>query len=382
MNNRILIAFIIILASGLTACQQQASPEEGSSAQAVEVSVEEPVELTEEQIDLAGVQLGRPERRVISGYIECTGTIDVPPRSLASVYSPVNGFVEKVDHLPGEYVRKGTVLTTITHPDLVRLQRQFLESRSRLEALRSDYHRKDTLAGSEAASQRALEQARAEYEIELAHYNGIKAELGLIGIDTDHLEESGEIQPRIAIRAPVSGYIDQVNINLGKLIAPDDLLYQIVDDSHVHLELRVYAKDLGKIRKGQRIDAVMPGSDKELAAEVYLIGKMIDMETKTALVHGHFLNESVKMAPGTFLHAHIYIESEETWTVPTSAVVRAGAESFLFVEEGNGFVKMPVSIGRSSGDYVEVTDLGLREGQRIAVKGAYYINGSMGEELE
>lgn len=380
MNNQFVIFLFIILAGGLAACQQQTVTEEEPSGAAVKVSVKEPVQLTKEQMDLAGIELGRPEQRVISGYIECTGTVDVPPRSLASVYSPVNGFVEEVDHLPGQFVRKGSVLTTITHPDLVRLQRQFLESRSRLEVLRSDYHRKDTLAGSEATSQRALEQAKAEFEIEQAHYKGIKAELNLIGIDVEQLEKNGDIQPRIALRAPVSGYIDQVNINLGKLIAPNELMYQIVDNSHVHLELRVYAKDLAKIRKGQTIQAVMPGNEKELEAEVYLIGKMIDPESKTALVHGHFLDESVEVAPGTFMHAHINIDSDETWAVPTAAVVREGGESFIFAEEGRGFMRIPVEIGRSSGDFVEVNNLSLREGQRIVIKGAYYINGSIEEE--
>lgn len=372
-----------MLIAGLTACQQNETPpaEEQAQPKAVPAAMtEEIIVLSKEQMDLAGVQLGRPQMRTLSNYIECTGMVDVPPSNRASIYSPVEGFVEKVDHLPGEYVRKGAVLTTITHPSLVRLQREFLEVTSQLDALKSDYLRKDTLAGSEATSQRELEQAKAAYEMQLARYRGIKAELDLIDIDTGKLEKEGDIQPRITIRAPVSGYIDKVMVNTGMLVGSSDMLYQMLDDQHIHLELQVYAKDLNRLRKGQRVEASLPGREETLSAEVYLIGKMIDMETKTALVHSHFLDESAKVTPGAFVHAHIFIDQEEVQTVPISAVVREGDQAFVFVEQGKGFRKTPVSLGKTGEDYMEILGLQLEEGQRIALEGAYYINGSMGEE--
>ncbi len=382
MNHRIAI-LILTLITGLTACQQNetSSSEEQAQPKAVPAAMtEEIIVLSKEQMNLAGVQLGRPQMRTLSNYIECTGMVDVPPSNRISIYSPVEGFVEKVKHLPGEYVRKGAVLTTITHPSLVRLQREFLEVTSQLDALKSDYQRKDTLAGSEATSQRELEKAKAAYEMQLARYRGIKAELDLIGIDTDKLEKKGEIQSRIVLRAPVSGYMDKVLVNTGMLVGSSDMLYQMLDDQHIHLELRVYAKDLNRLRKGQRVEARLPGREEILPAEIYLIGKMIDMETKTALVHSHFLDETAQVTPGAFVHAHIFIDREEVRTVPTSAVVREGDEAFVFVEKGKGFRKTPVTLGKTGEDYMEIRGLQLEAGQRIATHGAYYINGSMGEE--
>jgi len=375
------IFILLLFVAGLSTCGNDAEPVAREPEQTARLTANpSQVTLSPEQLQLAGVRLGLPQERVISGYVECAGVVEVPPQSLASVYSPVNGFVQMVRHLPGEYVRKGALLTTITHPDLVRLQRQFLESRSQLTALERDYERKQTLADAEAASQRALEQAQSAYDLERARYRGLKAELDLIGIDTGKLEEAGEIQSTLTITAPVSGYINTIGINTGKLISPQDLMYEIVDNRHVHLELQVYAKDLGKVRKGQAITATMPGSEQELKAEVHLIGKMIDPETKTALVHGHFLAEPVEAAPGTYMHAHIYLDEGKTTAVPISAVVREGGDAFIFVEMDKGFDKVPVVLGRQDGDFVEVRDLALEEGQRIVLEGAYYINGSMGEE--
>ena len=340
------------------------------------------IHLTAEQMALAGIEIGQPEKRTLSEKINCTGTVEVPPQSLASVYSPVQGFVKKVVHLPGDYVRKGEVLTTISHPDLVKLQREFLEVKSQLSFLENDYFRKQKLAEGDAASQRSLEEAQARFDFEKARFNGLKAELGMIGISTQRLEESGEVQGAISLVAPVSGHVSKVAVNLGKLVTPNDLLFEVVDNSHTHLEMQVFAKDLSKIKEGQRIECTMPGSAEVYRGEVHLVGKMIDLETKTAMVHGHFEKEPTPLAPGTFMQATIFTEGKEAWTVPETAVVRQGGETFIFIKNKDGFEKVAVQAGLSMDGYVEVAGPDFSKTGEIALAGAYYLNGSEGEAGE
>jgi cobalt-zinc-cadmium efflux system membrane fusion protein len=338
-----------------------------------------PIQLNEEQMALAGIEIGEPQKRVLSEKINCTGTVEVPPQSLASVYSPVQGFVKKVVHLPGDYVQKGEVLTTISHPGLVKLQREFLEAHSQLSFLEKDFQRKQTLAAGDAASQRSLEEAGAKLDLEKARYNGLKAELDMIGIATQHLEENGEIQHSITLAAPVSGYVSKVEVNLGKLVTPEELLFEVVDNSHSHLELQVFAKDLSKIKKGQRIECRMPGSEEMFLGEVHLTGKMIDLESKTAMVHGHFEEEPTPLTPGTFMQATIFTGGKEVWTVPETAVVKEGGEVFIFTKTKDGFEKMAVTTGMSDGQFVEITNADFSGNKQIVLAGAYYVNGSDGE---
>ena len=346
----------------------------------VDSSVSASIVLTEEQMNLAGIKIGQPEKRILSEKINCTGTVEVPPQSLASVYSPVQGFVKKVVHLPGDYVRKGELLTTISHPGLVKLQREFLEVYSQLSFLEKDFQRKQTLAAGDAASQRSLEEAEAKFNLEKARHNGLKAELSMIGISTQKLEENGEIQNSISLVAPVAGYVSKVAVNLGKLVTTDDLLFEVVDNTHSHLELQVFAKDLSKIKKGQRIECSMPGSDEIYLGEVHLTGKMIDLESKTTMVHGHFEEEPTPLTPGTFIQATIFTSGKEVWTVPETAVIRQGSEVFIFIQSTNGFEKMAVTTGLSDGHFVEITNADFPENKQIILAGAYYLNGSNEEE--
>lgn len=359
----------------VVACGGDEAPEQMNAD--VETMQSATVSLTEEQMELAGIELGKPQMRTIADYVECTGRVEVPPYGLYSVFSPTTGFIRSAKYLPGDYVKKGAVLTSITHPDLVKLQREFLETQSQLAFLENDVKRKETLAATDAASQKAMEQARADLQMHQARYKGLQAELNLLGISTKSLEEQGNIQSAIVLRAPVSGYITKVNINNGKLVSPSDLLIEMVDNSHVHLELQVFAKDIMKLKKGQPIECQLPGDTRTYPAEVYLVGKMIDEETKTTRVHGHFEHEPVELLPGTYVQAKVFMDVTEVLTVPRSAVITEGEEHFIFVKRGDTFEKVAVVTGRTDGDYIEIEPLDLGENELMAIKGAYYINGSM-----
>ena len=131
----ILVFTLLILASCGNEKQADAEMPEA-------VTVSHAINLNDEQMKLAGIEIGQPKKMVMSEKIRCTGTVEVPPKNLASVYSPVQGFVKRVNYLPGDYVRKGQILTAISHPDLVKLQREFLEVNSQMSYLEKNYNRK------------------------------------------------------------------------------------------------------------------------------------------------------------------------------------------------------------------------------------------------
>ena len=367
--------FAILLGLVISACNQPAEPAPAEEA-AMEGSEATVVHLSPEQMELSGILLGQPSTRDVASYIECSGMIDVPPSNIRSVHSPVMGFVQQVKHLPGEYVRRGDLLISIVHPELIRQQRSFLESASKIAFLKKDMERKKELAAADASSQKAYEQTQSDYFVEEAHYKGLKAELDLIGINTKAVEEGREVQSSIRIYTPVSGYLTQINANPGKLVEPNMLLFEIVDNSHIHLELQVFAKDLGLLREGQKVVASIPGSEEELHGKVHLINKAIDLEKKTANVHVHLDEEPHGLAIGTFLYARIRTDSRQVTAVPEAAIVRSGDRSFVFVEDSEGFRKVEVATGRTDDGFVEIRELNLKEGQQIALKGAYYINGT------
>src|SRR5690554_3928401 len=81
--------------------------------------------LSDEQINRAGIKVGEAEVRSISGEIAFMGYIEVPPENLHSIHTPIRGFVSSVPVIEGDKVRKGQVIATLSHPDIVILQQDF-----------------------------------------------------------------------------------------------------------------------------------------------------------------------------------------------------------------------------------------------------------------
>ena len=84
------------------------------------------ISLSKEQIDIAGIKTGNITKQKIAETIECTGSIEVPPKNIASVSPVINGFIKKLNYLPGDFVEKGEVLAYLQHPDFISLQQHFL----------------------------------------------------------------------------------------------------------------------------------------------------------------------------------------------------------------------------------------------------------------
>ncbi|NBC08948.1 MAG: efflux RND transporter periplasmic adaptor subunit [Bacteroidetes bacterium] len=366
--------FFLLSLLAFSACQNEADPTE-EAAQA-ETATSTTISLTPDQMQQANVELGQPQERAIGSYISCSGQIDVPPAGRHAIHSPVMGFVGNIKHLPGQYVERGTPLTSIHHPDLIRLQRDFLETAARLPFLEKDKARKAELAESDAASQKAFETIASELAVAQSRLSGLRAELELIGIDVDELEQSQTLQKRIYLYAPVSGYLAAIPAQPGQLVQPDAPLFRMIDRSHLHLELEVYAKDLPKVKKGQPVRIQQAGSEQEMRGQVHLIGQSVDLERKTARVHVHFDEPPTQLAVGTFLFAHIQVDSRQTTVVPASAIVRSGESAYVFQQTDKGFERVPVQLGQQEGEYYELKDSDMPLKGPIALKGAYYINGT------
>ncbi|MCI4648548.1 efflux RND transporter periplasmic adaptor subunit [Phaeodactylibacter sp.] len=370
------VFFIFILSASLMACQNEAAPADGTETAAATETADGLIHLSAAQLKEAGIQTGQPEQREIPTYLSCSGTIDVPPAYQQAVHSPVMGFVRNIRHLPGEQIRRGERLASIDHPDLVRLQRTFLETAAQLPYLQKDRDRKAELAQSDAASQRDYELAISELSIMQARYEGLKAELELIGIDAKNVEETKKIQSAIGIYAPAGGQLTHVEVRSGQLVQPETMLFQVTDDSHLHLELQVYAKDLHRVKKGQPVIANLPGEEAPITGTVHLVNQSIDMEQKTARVHVHLDEGTSKLAIGSFLFAKIQTDSRMALTVPEEALIRSGEEAFVFQETGNGFQRIPVKPGTAADGYVEISGNNITDRTPVALKGAYYINGT------
>jgi cobalt-zinc-cadmium efflux system membrane fusion protein len=316
------------------------------------------------------------------------GTLDVPPQNLVSISSSFGGTVKSTSLLQGMKVKKGQEIATIQHPDYITFQQDYLDFKSQLEFLKSENERQQDLAKENINSKKIAQKAKSEYESMLAKVNGLKAKLQLLNISISKLEK-GIIKSYISLISPISGYVTEINTNIGAVVSPTDILFKIADTEHLHAELTVYEKDIPKLHVGQKVRFKLVNEDKERYAEISLIGREINHE-RAVKVHCHLEQIDAELIPGMYLNALVESGSKNVTALPESAIVDFEGDKYIFIEREadhkneHRFEMVPIKIGVSELGYVEVmlpSNLNFKK-SKVVINGAYDVLSAMknGEE--
>jgi membrane fusion protein, heavy metal efflux system len=339
--------------------------------------------LNEGQDKLLNLQLGKVENRPISGIVKANGMLDVPPQNLVTISAPLGGFVKYTELLQGMKVKKGQVLVVMEHPDYIQMQQDYLDSKSQLGYLELEYKRQEDLAKDNVNAIKTLQMSKSNYLSTRAKVEGLKAKLKLVNIATEDIE-AGEIRNTISIISPITGFVTQVNINIGMHVNPTDVMLKIVDTDHLHAEAHVFEKDLPRLAIGQTVRIRLSNESKERLAKVYLIGKEITPE-RTVRVHCHFDAHDPSLIPGLFFTALIETNEKNVSVLPNEAVVNYNGKYFVFIADDANplrFEMMEIVKGISEDGYTTV-DLPPSEAKKsVVTKGTYALLGVLKNKEE
>lgn len=337
------------------------------------------VQLTREQAKTIEVKLGIIEMKVLSGAIKVNGMLDVPPQNLVSVSAPMAGFVKSTELLQGLKVMKGQVIAVLQNADYIQLQQDYLDSKSQLEYLEAEYKRQEELSRENVNSQKILLQSKTQYESMLAKTGGLKSKLNLLGINPAQVT-AGNFQNTITLYASISGYVTQVNVNIGMFVSPTDIMFKIVDTEHLHAELTVFEKDIRKVKIGMKVRFTLANEFDERTATVYLIGREIGAD-RTVRVHCHLDKEDVDLMPGMYLKAYVEAGTHSVTALPDKAVVNYEDKDYIFVEDNqtaNRYRMVEVKKGVVELGYTEISiPGGITDNIKVVINGAYDILAKM-----
>ncbi len=331
------------------------------------------VTLTSEQVKNAHIVLGDFDQTMLSEDVKANGVVDVPPMNMASVSVPINGYVKTTSTLPGSLVRKGGVLAVIYSMDYVQMQQDYLQMLSRLKLSEQELDRQTVLSQEDVGAKKKLQQAEADVSFARASIKGLELKLQMIGCQIDNLKK-GNINATVNVVAPIDGFIKTANLSIGKNVLPSDVLFEITGNAHKHLELKVFEKDINKIKIGQQIVIESPQFlNNDMTATIFLVGKNVDTDTKSINIHAHLNSEKdeEKLIVGQYVNTQILTGNRTARTLPETAIVRRGEGGFIFVQiKGNSFKQIPVKIGLSEKGNIEFFSDKAIDNQKIVKSGA------------
>lgn len=367
------------LALAFASCSGSSPETTTTTPDTTESLSDDKVSLNQAQFDYAGIVLGKIELQEFHDVIKSTGMLDIPPGNQVAVHAYYGGYVRKIDLLPGEKVRQGQVLFVLENPDYIPVQQEFLELKSQMPYLKSDFERQQTLAADKVASQKSLLKAESDYQTALARFASLQRQLELMNIDADQLQPD-KLVTTMNVYAPISGYVTEVDIVRGDFLDPSETALRLINTDHIHVELNVFERDLPRLAVGQPIRfSTQDDPSVSYDAYVHLINKKVDSETRMVSLHGHLTeeNHAAWFSPGMYVEAEIFTSSVQKPALPQDAVVELDGTFYaLLREKGEGtdfsFSMQVVEPGALYKGYREIKNAtDFKPDAEFMVKGAF-----------
>ncbi|MEO0038499.1 MAG: hypothetical protein RIQ59_1710 [Bacteroidota bacterium] len=364
MKNLFIISCLIVFLIGCNSKKEEQPKETTTTTNLVTI--------TDAQLKNTTIETGKLEKKSISSILKVTGKIDVPPQNMVSISMPLGGYLTSTKLLPGLHIAKGEIIATMEDQQYVQLQQDYLTTKSKLFFAEKEYQRQKELNQNQASSDKVFQQADNEYKTLRITLSALAEKLRLINVNPSSLSEKN-ISKSVNIYAPITGFVSKVNVNIGKYVNPSDVLFELINPLDIHLNLKIFEKDITKLTIGQKLVAYTNNQpDKKHACEILLISKDLSIDEHTADVHCHFENYDKSLLPGMYMNADINIKSENSLALPKDAIVNFEGKEYIFaVVKKNQYQMIEIKTGNSENGFIEILDAEPILNDSIVTKGAY-----------
>ena len=309
---------------------------------------------------LIGVRIAPVRRTSVGREVRAAGVVRFDETRQAEITTKVDGWIRdlRADYT-GRTIARGEQLFTLYSPALLAAQNEFLLA-----------HRGHAnAANAEIASVRE----HAERLVQASRERLLRWDLS--EADIRALEERGRAVDTVPFRSPVSGTIVEKMAVEGMKVMAGQTLFRVADLSVVWVEADVPEQEMSIVRVGQRARVTLQGlPDEPLLGRTIYVYPTVEEQTRTAKVRIQFANAGGRLKPGMFAEVLLSGPDVRALTVPTDAVLEAGADQLVFVALGGGrFEPRPVKVGHRTRDEIEITS-GLEEGEQVATGAAFFLD--------
>jgi len=181
------------------------------------------------------------------------------------------------------------------------------------------------------------------------------------------------------VRAPFTGTVLERSLSLGAQAQPGDKLLLLADTAKIWVITTVYEREVAAVLQAQRLGPVEAAvtvsayPDLTFKGHVEQVGGTLDEATRTARVRVVVDNPDNLLRAGMFARVQLLMAGAAGGlALPEEAVLEDEGRSFVFVRaEGSYFIRRPVTTGRSSEGWVEVS--GIAAGDEVVTNGAFLL---------
>ena len=233
------------------------------------------------------------------------GVIMVSPQQNATVSLTMGGKVHSLKVMPGQAVARGQVIASIDNPEYIDLQQTYLDASAQTEYLEKEYKRQSELSANDASSQKKMQQSKAEYLSMHSRLSAAASRLKTLGVNPASVKLNG-IQPYLLVKAPINGFVTNLNVNLGKYLDAGEPICDVINKSQPLIQLTVYERELNLMRVGRPVEFRVNGMGKKtFNAQIVSIDQSVDAKDYSIKVYAKVMVSNSDFRPGMYIRAKL-----------------------------------------------------------------------------
>ncbi len=315
----------------------------------------------------AAAQQGMPAMPVATMVVQERPWISVIPaigllESIrgVDVSAATAGLVKEIAFESGARVTTGQMLVQL---DSSVETADLRSSEADLPRLQAEYDRQRDLAARGFAAQAKLQEARANYDAQLARIASLRATI-----------------ERRVISAPFDGVLGIRLVDKGQYLQPGTRIANLQDLSAMRVRFIVSQRELANIAVGQQLRVTVDAyPDRSFAGTITAIEPQVDLQSGVVQVQAEIPNGDSRLRPGMFAKLEIVLpQQKNVLAVPTVAVsYNLYGESLYVVREGKPgsdgkpaltAERVTVRTGEQQDGHVVILE-GLKPGDRVVTLG-------------
>ena len=369
----------LLMSVPLTGCS--ARPAAAASADAGE-----PILVTTAQVAMTDVVSAVDS----GGVVQASTTATIAARIVAPV--------REVRVSPGDRVRKGQTLIVLDGDDLVAGARaarsaaiaadqgskaaaaELQAAQASLILARASHERIASLQARRSATAQELDDATATLRSAEARVAGASARAlqAASAVESARAasDQAGATQSFTTIAAPFDGMVTAKMVEPGNMASPGMPLLRLEDTRGFRLEVRVDESRIGQIRNGDTVPVFIGAGPAPITGRVVEVSRAVDADTRAFLVK-IALPAAPGLRSGEFGKARLGGTSRRALTIPSSAIVRRGQVTSVFVvDKGVARVRLvnlresEVLAGLAESETVILSPpAGVTDGRRVSMGG-------------
>ena len=338
-----------------------------------------------------------------------------PGRTEIKVSAQMTGVVARIYPIRGEAVVPGQPLfdLRLTHEDLVATQSAYLQTVEQLDVIKREVSRLEKVTSSGAVAGKRLLERQYEQQQTEALLHAQRQALVLHGLSeeqVDAISTNRQLLQAVTTVAPplvdcdsCRGHeeflqVSELAVAPGEHVSAGARLCTLTDHCELYIEGRAFEQDARALNevanKGVPITAVVEGNgsgEHEVPGlRILYVENQIEVDSRALKFYLRLRNELVRNETTTDGHRFIawrykpgqrvqVLVPVQLWknqiVLPVEAVIREGAEWFVYQKAGDRFDRRSVHVEyRDQRHAVIETDGTLFPGDVVAGKGAYQIH--------